>query len=578
MKTAVSAAKCGFVKERMLAINKMKEASLYLFLKSNTTLFIERVNHKNESIEERKVRVANNMCDLELPCCGRGEKTIEFSIALRQNVSKCKCKRGFTGSYCQDILEDSEELPESEALRRERALNATIAMAKAKQAQLQAEDLLYRLAQRDQAEGMRLDGQRERIQREAEEREGQHDRRNISEYNKNMTRNNSYTLQLKRAQQLNKTKAQMAEAQQREIHELSVSNAIESGVGKAVCVGPSGMKLAPGMVQSECCGHGSKISNTSSKCNCVRGYGGDDCSYLCEPSVECCGNGRLNGTGACKCSEGFSGNDCAVGIYCSGNGFRVDGVCICKPGWKGENCTNQTAIATSDPEGVEDTDDQRLIIAGSEAKSASAGNKETITASEDDIEKGFANKPNGKGTEADLKSSNKTEDLIQRAAQTQAGKDVDQQHAIEVNANISKKEALRQKAETMIRKTVNDVPTLKTNSSSTEEQVLAANEGIVKTLAQRSENAKNTSMYGNEKVVTAASNLAQGLQLDGSPTLAQQEEMDANVTGKALKIVSPLKPVQIEVVQNKTKVMENRAVNVTANANTESTSTVATTR
>lgn len=464
-------------------------------------------------------------------------------------------------------------MPESEAIRRERAHNATIMMANRTRAQRQAENALYSKARLDQAQGQLADQQRFRVQRDAEELERQRGRMNASEFNKNMTRNNSFTHTIKLKAQLNKTRIQLAEAQQQTIRDLSVTNAIESGSGKAVCVGPFGLKLAPGMPQSECCGHGSKPGNSSNvsstgnvTCNCSRGFGGEDCSYLCEASVECCGNGAfLNGTNKeCNCTEGFSGADCAVGVYCSGHGFKVEGACICRPGWKGESCQNQTAIVDRKPDEVEDVDAQKLLISANEGLSAAAGNKQTISASDEDIENGFAAKATGHGTAGDLVSSNKTNDAAQRAIGTKANKEADQVRAIQLRANATKQEVLQTKAEFMVKKIIYDDPTLKTNSSSTEEQVFAANAGVVKTLARKAEKSTNVSMFGNEKVVIAASNLAQGLQLDGTPTLAQEAEMDANVTGKGLKTVAAVQPVVREMVQNKTKILEQK--NAAANA------------
>lgn len=225
---------------------------------------------------------------------------------------------------------------------------------------------------------------------------------------------------------------------------------------------------------------------------------------------------------------------------------------------------NQTAIVDRKPDEVEDVDAQKLLISANEGLSAAAGNKQTISASDEDIENGFAAKATGHGTAGDLVSSNKTNDAAQRAIGTKANKEADQVRAIQLRANATKQEVLQTKAEFMVKKIIYDDPTLKTNSSSTEEQVFAANAGVVKTLARKAEKSTNVSMFGNEKVVNAASNLAQGLQLDGTPTLAQEAEMDANVTGKGLKTVAAVQPVVREMVQNKTKILEQK--NATANA------------
>ncbi|XP_061589914.1 tenascin-like isoform X4 [Cololabis saira] len=80
-------------------------------------------------------------------------------------------------------------------------------------------------------------------------------------------------------------------------------------------------------------------------CVCDEPWTGFDCSELICPN-DCYDRGRcLNGT--CYCDEGFSGEDCGEQTCpnnCRGNGLCVDGKCVCSAGYTGEDCSQLTCL------------------------------------------------------------------------------------------------------------------------------------------------------------------------------------------------------------------------------------------
>ncbi|KAM6902406.1 tenascin-like isoform 8-T8 [Xenentodon cancila] len=80
-------------------------------------------------------------------------------------------------------------------------------------------------------------------------------------------------------------------------------------------------------------------------CVCDEPWTGFDCSELICPK-DCYDRGRcMNGT--CYCDEGFSGVDCGERTCpnnCRGNGLCVDGKCICSAGYTGEDCSQLTCL------------------------------------------------------------------------------------------------------------------------------------------------------------------------------------------------------------------------------------------
>ncbi len=100
-------------------------------------------------------------------------------------------------------------------------------------------------------------------------------------------------------------------------------------------------------------------------CECILGWGGDDCSVkggiranprqptatttsapTVAPRDNClnieCGRNSICRNGACECLPGFSGPKCTKDCpnNCSGRGScSVDGVCNCKSGFRGLSCS-----------------------------------------------------------------------------------------------------------------------------------------------------------------------------------------------------------------------------------------------
>ncbi|GAV01016.1 hypothetical protein RvY_11793-2 [Ramazzottius varieornatus] len=90
---------------------------------------------------------------------------------------------------------------------------------------------------------------------------------------------------------------------------------------------------------SDCNGQGACIDG---KCQCITGFGGDDCSQAVCP-VLCSGRGKY-AHGTCQCFPGWKGSDCGIPEFqcddptCSGRGRCTNGKCSCDPGFSGNSC------------------------------------------------------------------------------------------------------------------------------------------------------------------------------------------------------------------------------------------------
>ncbi|XP_031828732.1 teneurin transmembrane protein Ten-m isoform X3 [Nomia melanderi] len=80
------------------------------------------------------------------------------------------------------------------------------------------------------------------------------------------------------------------------------------------------------------------------ECQCNPGWKGKECSLRhdeCEVP-DCNGHGHCT-NGKCNCVRGYKGKYCeevdCPHPTCSGHGFCADGTCICKKGWKGPDCS-----------------------------------------------------------------------------------------------------------------------------------------------------------------------------------------------------------------------------------------------
>ena len=80
------------------------------------------------------------------------------------------------------------------------------------------------------------------------------------------------------------------------------------------------------------------------ECQCNPGWKGKECSLRhdeCEVP-DCNGHGHCT-NGKCNCVRGYKGKFCEEADCphptCSGHGFCAEGTCICKKGWKGADCS-----------------------------------------------------------------------------------------------------------------------------------------------------------------------------------------------------------------------------------------------
>ena len=91
-----------------------------------------------------------------------------------------------------------------------------------------------------------------------------------------------------------------------------------------------------------CSGHG-KWSAEKSLCKCFTNYYGVECSYYCNPTITCLGNGQCTESGGCACNDGYVGyrceHSCDPAVDCSQHGrCSVTGKCVCDPCYHGDKC------------------------------------------------------------------------------------------------------------------------------------------------------------------------------------------------------------------------------------------------
>lgn len=539
-------ANCEFAVAKMALIGQMKSESLRLFLESNQTLFRARYEHRNQTVAYRQERIAAGVCDLERPCCGRGKKVDT------PHGTVCNCNEAYVGDHCQHLKPDEQEDTDLEKLR-----NLTryekMRMEEESRRRKEALDELYYQGKSNETQSDMDDSTRDR-RAEDDDLEEQSKARQDS---------------VQAAKEANK--AAIEENQQKKEEMNNEAKALEEkNAADAAQTAAEGRALETGETQicdkaKACCGHGSKtfsLKINSTKCVCNEGFGGSECSYLCDAypgHADCCGNGIMK-SGKCECAEGFSGDDCAIGKVCSGHGIRKQGVCTCSPGWSGAACANKTAVSKEAAKNVELDDAKRLDNAAGEGLAGSKdGNKQSVSASEDDMDKGFAENPTGKANDADkLSTTNSSTEAVDRAIQKQKLVAADRQQEINRQKNESYRDFMTGKADEVNKKMQDNNEATKSNATSTPEAKAKAATAAVEAVKRASNISSNTTVGGNDKIMEMAGNMAQGKSPEGQMTAEQVAKVEKDI---ANGVDTEVKPVSLSTPVDATNVTRKNRTN-----------------
>lgn len=371
---------------------------------------------------------------------------------------------------------------------------------------------------------------------------------------KNATVVNIMSLRQKRIDAANKNQEIAAANRAQAVLSRAIRKAIQTGVNLPDCD-----------KDLDCCGNGNKHEETGD-CTCYKGFGGGGCNAFCDDHSDsggCCGNGErdyVNNT--CSCNDGFSGDDCSEGEVCGGNGVRVNGACMCSAEWTGLNCTTKAAVSTISPSEASDDKSEQQAKA-EEGMKAAKGERETISGSVDERQKGFSSSPTGKATLADKGNSNRTKDAIDAATAKQKAKARAREAEIQRQNEESVRQMMVSKAENFVKKLEDNAPEIRINDSATDEQKAAAARTKVAAVQAQAKISGNGTVGGNDKIMEMAGNIGLGKSPEGQLTAEQEkkietEHAEAKTSSLTISKIENERDENATVVKKANQTMANR--------------------